>query len=70
MVERNVFGLPVTIAMIRHHPVIQLTPSEEFEFVKLSDENALKQFFADVASPDDESQFRAAQTVREKLGIK
>jgi len=70
LVGRNFFGLPLTINMIRHHPIILLSPSEELLFVEQQDDAALAQFFADAASSDREAQFRAFETARKQLATK
>jgi hypothetical protein len=65
--DRNFFGLPLTLYMMKGHPVLHLTTVEELQFVKSADEATLQQFFADAASPDIGAQLRACDTARKKL---
>jgi len=65
--DRNFFGLPLTLYMMRGHPVLHLTASQELQFAKQADEMTLLHFFADAASPQLEEQSRAAGTVRNIL---
>jgi hypothetical protein len=65
--DRNFFGLPLTLYMMKGHPVLHLKTVEELRFVKNADEATLQQFFADAASPDVGVQLRASDTVRKRL---
>lgn len=67
MVERNFFGLVLTVSMMMHHPVLFLKPAEELEFVTLQDEAALSKFFATMASTNLELQLRAYEGARKNL---
>ena len=67
MVERNFFGLILSFTMIRHHPVLFLTPDEELAFVKQQDENALNRFFSDMGSTNHDAQFRAVEVARKQF---
>src|SRR5437867_3658295 len=48
--DRNFFGLPLTLYMMKGHPVLHLRSDEELQFVEHSDEATMSQFFADAAS--------------------
>ena len=65
--EKNFFGLPLALYMMKVHPVLHLTPQEELQFVTHAEDSTLQQFFADAASPELEAQRRAVETAREKL---
>lgn len=65
--DRNFLGVPVTLYMMRGHPVLHLRPSLELQFVKRSDHEVLSQFFADAASTNTKAQLRAADTVRKRI---
>jgi hypothetical protein len=67
MVERNFFGLILSFSMMMPHPIQIMKPSEELKFVKYQNEAALSQFFADMASPDFEVQYRAFETAKKRL---
>ena len=65
--DRNFFGLPLTLYVMRGHPVLHLTTAQELQFVKNADEATRQQFFADAASSDVGDQLRASDTVRKNL---
>ena len=65
--DRNFFGLPLTLYMMRGHPVLHLPSSDQLQFLQHSDEVALSQFFADAGSNNLEAQLRASDTVRKRL---
>jgi hypothetical protein len=67
LVERNYFGLPLTISMMKHHPIIFLDPGDELAFVKRQNEAVLSGFFADAASTNIDFQYRALNTARTNL---
>jgi hypothetical protein len=65
--ERNFFGLPLTLYMMKGHPILHLRASDELRFVQQADEATLRQFFSDAGSGEVGAPRRAADTARKAL---
>ncbi len=53
--------------MIRGHPILHLSPTEELQFVKHADEATLSRFFTDAASTNWGAAHDAADLARKKI---
>ena len=67
LADHNFFGLPLSLYMMRGHPILFLTPGEELRFVKRADVSTLSEFFADAASTNLGAQLRAQDTARKRM---
>jgi hypothetical protein len=70
LLERNFIGLPLVLTLLKRHPILNLSTSQELQFVLHADETTLVQFFDKAGSSDRVAQFRAAEMVRNALSQK
>lgn len=64
---RNFFGLPLTLYMMKGHPILHLKASDELRFVLQADQATLQQFFSDAGSREAGAPLRAADMARKSL---